>query len=103
MVMVCSSEVATQLPGRDRSASRGKPVTPIRSARRDRRLSPEVLKSIRRKFGVTHRMLDVLVPEVGLQRAGIDAVVCELEAAGMSQHVRVQLKFEAGGDTRAGN
>jgi hypothetical protein len=32
MVMVCSSEVATQLPGRGRSASRGKPVTPIRSA-----------------------------------------------------------------------
>src|SRR5262249_54429273 len=26
-------------------------------------LSPEVLKSIRRKFGVTHRVLDVLVPE----------------------------------------
>src|SRR5262249_39859288 len=37
-------------------------VTPI--ARN--RLSPEVLKSIRRKFGVTHRVLDVLVAEPSL-------------------------------------
>src|SRR6516225_7131610 len=33
----------------------------VSAARRDRRLSPEVHKSIRRKFGVTHRVLDVLV------------------------------------------
>ena len=31
------------------------------TGRSDRRLPPEVLKSIRRKFGVTHRVLDVLV------------------------------------------
>jgi len=36
------------------------------TCRSDRRLSPEVLKSIRRKFGVTHRVLDVFVPEPGL-------------------------------------
>jgi Peptidase family S41 len=36
------------------------------AARRDRRLSPEVLKSIRRKLGVAHRVLDVLVPEPSL-------------------------------------
>ena len=48
-------------------------------------------------------MLDVLVSEIRLQRAGIDAVVCELEAAGMPQHVWMQLKFEVGDDTRAGN
>src|SRR5262249_12466369 len=41
---------------------RGGPST----CRSDRRLSPEVLKSIRRKFGVTHRVLDVLVAEPGL-------------------------------------
>ena len=91
MVMVCSSEVATQLPGRDRSASRGKPVTPIRSARRDRRLSPEVLKSIRRKFGVTHRVLDVFVAEPRLQRPGVVAGVRQGIAAAMPQHVRMEL------------
>jgi hypothetical protein len=30
------------------------------------RISPEVLKTIRRKFGVTHRVLDVLVAEPSL-------------------------------------
>jgi hypothetical protein len=44
-----------------------------------------------------HRVLDVLVAEVGLQRPGIDAVVGELEAAGVAQHVRVHLELEAGG------
>ena len=45
------------------------------AARRDRRLSPEVLKSIRRKLGVAHRVLDVLVPEPSLQRPGVVAGV----------------------------
>src|SRR5262249_53231568 len=47
---------------------RGRPAWPgaVGGARRDRRLSPEVLKPIRRKFGVTHRVLDVLVPQSSL-------------------------------------
>jgi hypothetical protein len=36
-------------------------------------LSPEILKSIRRKFGVTHRVLDVFVAEPRLQRPGVMA------------------------------
>jgi hypothetical protein len=45
----------------------GRPLAgAVSAARRDRRLSPEVLKSIRRKFGVTHRVLDVLVPQPSL-------------------------------------
>src|SRR5262249_27676814 len=45
----------------------GRPLAgAVSPARRDRRLSPEVLKSIRRKFGVTHRVLDVLVAEPSL-------------------------------------
>ena len=32
-------------------------------------------------------MLDILVPETGLQRSRIDAVVCELVAGGTTQHV----------------
>ncbi len=48
-------------------------------------------------------MLNAAVPEIGLQRAGIYAVVREFEAAGMAQHVRVDLKREPGGDARAGD
>ena len=63
MVMVVLLRGRNSIAGAGRSACRGKPVTRIRSARRDGRLSPEVLKSIRRKFGVAHRVLDVLVAE----------------------------------------
>lgn len=38
--------------------------------------------------------------EVGLQRAGIDAIVCQLIAAGMSQHMDVRLDAEIGRDGR---
>jgi hypothetical protein len=38
----------------------------VSAARRDGRLSPEVLKSIRRQLGIAHRVLDVLVAEPGL-------------------------------------
>src|SRR5215831_7745551 len=48
-----------------RSQSRGLGGGPS-TCRSDRRLSPEVLKSIRRKRRVAHGVLDVLVPEPGL-------------------------------------
>src|SRR6516162_6025421 len=48
-----------------RSQSRGLGGGPS-TCRSDRRLSPEVLKSIRRKLRVAHGVLDVLVPEPGL-------------------------------------
>ena len=51
------------------------------AARRDRRLSPEVLKSIRRKLGVAHRVLNVLVPEPSLQCPGVLAGVGQRVAA----------------------
>jgi hypothetical protein len=35
---------------------------------------------------------DVLVPEIGLQRSRIDALVCELVAGGMTQHVGMDWK-----------
>ena len=40
-------------------------------------------------------MLDILVPEVVLQGAGIVAVVGQLEAAGMAQHVRMDLERQS--------
>ena len=36
--------------------------------------------------------------EIRLQRAGIDAVIRQLEAAGVWQHVRVDWNVETGGD-----
>jgi hypothetical protein len=41
-------------------------------------------------------VLYILVPEIVLQRAGIVAVIGQLEAAGMSQHVRMDGKRQLG-------
>ena len=49
------------------------------------------------KLGVAHRMLDILVPEIRLQRPGIVAFVGEGEPAGVPQHVRVRREAEPGG------
>jgi hypothetical protein len=38
-------------------------------------LASEVLEPVRRQFGVTNRVLNVLVPEIGLQRPHILALV----------------------------
>jgi hypothetical protein len=48
-----------------------------------RRLSPKVLKAIRRQLGVAHRMLDIAVPEICLQGAGVVALIGEGEATGV--------------------
>src|SRR4029077_5741082 len=61
-----------------------------------RLVAPEVLETGRRQLGVAHRVLDVAVPEVSLQRASIDAVIGELEAAGVAQHVRMHWETESG-------
>ena len=42
-------------------------------------------------------MLDRLVAEIGLDGPGIDAVVGQLEAAGVAQHVRVDFYIELSG------
>ena len=55
---------------------------------------PEVLETGRRQFGVAHRVLDVAVAQIGLQRPGIDAVIGELEAACVPQHVRMHRETE---------
>jgi hypothetical protein len=44
-------------------------------------------------------MLDRFVPEVGLDRPGIDALVGQLKTAGVPQHVRMDLHIEASGIT----
>ena len=69
----------------------------------DRSIAPEVLETGRRQLGVAHRVLDVLVAEIGLQRAGIDAVIGELETAGVAQHVRMHWEIEVSRDTEPGD
>jgi hypothetical protein len=51
--------------------------------------SPEVPEPIRCQLGVAHRVLDVLVAEICLQRAGVVAGVGQGVAAAVPQHVRV--------------
>ena len=63
-------------------------------------IAPEILEARRRELRIAHGMLNVLVPEIGLQRARIDAVVRQLVAARMPQHVRVNREVEAGCDAQ---
>src|SRR5262249_51701662 len=58
---------------------------------------PEILEPFRRQLGVAHRVLDVLVAEVVLQRARIDTLIRELVSAGMAQHVRMDRERHLGG------
>ena len=58
---------------------------------------PEPLKPIRRESCVTDSRVDRLVPKVVLDCTGVLAIVCELVAAGMAQHVAVNEEVEAGG------
>ena len=55
---------------------------------------PEILEPRRRQLGVAHRVLDVLVPKVGLKRTRIVPLGGKREATGMAQHVRVRLETE---------
>jgi hypothetical protein len=48
---------------------------------------PETAESIRRKFGVATSMLDIGMGEVVLKGPRVVTVICELDAAGMAEHV----------------
>jgi hypothetical protein len=64
---------------------------------------PESLEPGRSELGVSDGVLDIPVPQVGLQAAGIDALVRKRKTAGMPQHVRVNQETEASGNTQPGN
>jgi len=55
----------------------------------------EVFEPVRRQLGVTHRVLDVSVTEIGLQRPSIVPLIRQSEAAGVTKHMRVGLELEA--------
>src|SRR5262245_7042127 len=62
---------------------------------------PKVLEPVGRHFGVAHRVLNVLVPEVMLQGSRVVAIVGELEPTGMAQHVWMHREWHLGGLTDA--
>jgi len=57
---------------------------------------PESIEAVGAQLRISHRVRDVAVAEVVLQRAGIDAIVGELEAAAMAQHVRMSRERKSG-------
>ena len=57
---------------------------------------PEVVEAIGGKLGAEGRVLDVPVAEVELDGPGVLAVVGQLEAGGMSQHMRVDRHAQPG-------
>src|SRR5262245_20803516 len=62
---------------------------------------PKVLEPVGRHFGVAHRVLNVLVPEIVLQGPGVVAIIGELKTTGMAKHVRVDRERHLGGLTDA--
>src|SRR5437899_10349726 len=56
----------------------------------------EAPEPLRRQLGVPGGVLDVAVAQPLLQGAGVHAVVGELEAAGVPEHVRVDGEGEVG-------
>jgi hypothetical protein len=57
-------------------------------------LSPKVLEPNRAKLGVTGGVRDRDMPKPILDSPGVDAVICELVAAAMSEHVKVHRQRE---------
>src|SRR5262249_28383379 len=56
----------------------------------------EPIEAVGAQLGIPHRVHDVAVAQEVLQRAGVDAVVGELEAAGVAQHVRMSRERKSG-------
>src|SRR5262249_37698744 len=61
-----------------------------------RSILPEPIEAVGAKLGISHRVCDVTVAEVVLQRAGVDAIVGELEAAAMAEHGGMGRKRKSG-------
>ncbi len=65
-------------------------------ATKNQLILPEPIEAVGAKLGISHRVHDIAVTQEVLQRAGIDAVIGELEAAGMAQHVRMNREGQFG-------
>ena len=63
--------------------------------------SPKVFETRWRQFRISHRVLNVLVAEIGLQRSGPMPPVGKRVAACMAQHVRMHAELEPGLDAQS--
>ena len=61
-------------------------------------IAKEFLEPLRRQRGIARRILNVAMSEIRLDRARVVAVVGELVATGMAEHVGVRLDAEVGRD-----
>ena len=52
---------------------------------------PKAFEPIGRESSIPHRILDIAVPQVGLERTGIVAVICQFVTAGVAEHMRMSL------------
>src|SRR5262249_58868200 len=57
---------------------------------------PEPIEAVGAQLRISHRVRNVAVAQVVLQRAGVDAVIGKLEAAGVAQHVRMNWEGKFG-------
>jgi hypothetical protein len=57
---------------------------------------PEISETHRRKFSVAHRVLNVAMAEVSLQRSCVVPFVGQRVATGMPEHVRMGLEAQLG-------
>ena len=71
------------------------------SINRHNQSPPKVLEPIDGQLGIADGVLDVLMTEIMLERASIVAIVGELVAAGVPEHVRVDANWHLGGLTEA--
>jgi hypothetical protein len=58
--------------------------------------APQVLKPTWRQLGISDHRLNAAVAEIGLQRSGIGALVCQRIAGRMSEHARMALERQFG-------
>src|SRR5262249_31673126 len=67
-----------------------------RACRHRQQSTPKIFESVGSHLGVADRVLDVLVPEVVLQRPRVVAIVGELEPTGMAKHVWMDREWHLG-------
>ena len=63
---------------------------------------PDVFEPARGKRGIARRRIDRPMTQIGLQRSRIQALICQRVAAGMPEHVRVDLEPHLGFGASAG-
>jgi hypothetical protein len=90
----------TWCPKSGRRARKGMRTCLCSAEARLRLVPPKGFKSIRRKRGVARGVLNVSMTQVSLKRTGIVAVIRQLVAAGVAQHVSVNFNAKIGRNGR---